>query len=100
MPQVNNLWLCGDCRKQQRSTLVILVGGGGESIARPITMSSSTVYLEVQYIRGSLEFEEWLKERQVTVGHQTQYIIGFSLKFQYFAYTGLPDNDKDDSLEK
>ena len=47
---------------------MILVGGG-ESIARPITMSSSTVYLEVRYIRGSLEFEEWLEERQVTVGH-------------------------------
>ena len=31
------------------------LAGGGESITRPITMSSSTVYLEVWYGSSSLE---------------------------------------------
>ena len=39
-----------------RVTLVILTGsGGGEFIARPITMSSSLLCLEVWYGPGSLE---------------------------------------------
>ena len=55
--------LCSDCKKQQRNTLVRLVGGS-ELIARPITMSSSTVYLKVWYGSGSLE-----RMAQRTAGH-------------------------------
>ena len=42
----------GDCKKQQRNTLVILAatGGGGELIARLITRSD-----EVRYGPGSLK---------------------------------------------
>ena len=57
--------LYGDHKKQQQNTLMILAGGG-ESIARPITMSSSTVYLEVQYSPDSLER---MALRMATVGH-------------------------------
>ena len=34
---------------------MILAGGGGESVTRPITMSSSIVYLKVRYSPSSLE---------------------------------------------
>ena len=69
--------VCGDCKKQQWNTLMILLVGG----AWPVTMSSSTTYLEVWYGLGSLERTTQRTGGLLLAIKPSMYITHFSLKF-------------------